>query len=182
VADASRLEKLKRRVERDPASPVFAQLAEEYRRAGQHQDAVRVLRAGLRHHPDYHSARVTLGRALLGVGNPDAAAREFLAVLQAAPQNLAACRGLGEIHESAGRVAEALVQFRRALMLAPGDPDLRAHIAELEQRVPADPQVASGQPPYTGTRTDRPAAVWDGRRRLLARLEGWLTVLDGRRA
>ena len=65
MTDQSRIEDLRRRVQKDPASIAFAQLAEEYRRAGQLQDAVDVCRAGLAIHPGYLSARVTLGRALL---------------------------------------------------------------------------------------------------------------------
>ena len=62
---------MKRRVQKDPASIAFAQLAEEHRRAGQFEEAVQVATAGLGHHPAYLSARVTLGRALLELGRLD---------------------------------------------------------------------------------------------------------------
>jgi len=42
--------------------------AEELRRAGEYQEAVDTCRAGLRVHPGYLSARVTLGRALIELG------------------------------------------------------------------------------------------------------------------
>ena len=64
--ESARIEELRRRVDIDPASIAFAALAEEYRRAGQFEDAVETCRSGLRRHPAYVSARVTLGRALLG--------------------------------------------------------------------------------------------------------------------
>ena len=51
----------------------FAQLAEECRRAGANDEAVGICRAGLAHHPDYLSARVTLGRALIELGRLDEA-------------------------------------------------------------------------------------------------------------
>ncbi|HYB95070.1 MAG TPA: tetratricopeptide repeat protein, partial [Vicinamibacterales bacterium] len=86
--DDSRLIELRRRVQADPASTAFAQLAEEYRRAGDNEEAVRVCRAGLHHHPNYLSARVTLGRALLELGQLDDAQRELDAVLTSAPDNL----------------------------------------------------------------------------------------------
>ena len=63
-----RIDELRRRVQSDPASIAFAQLAEEYRRAGQFDEAVAVCRTGLARHPGYLSARVTLGRALLELG------------------------------------------------------------------------------------------------------------------
>ena len=65
MADNPRIEELRRRVQKDPASIAFAQLAEEYRRAGNYEDAIATCRAGLAVHPGYLSARVTLGRALL---------------------------------------------------------------------------------------------------------------------
>jgi len=69
MADQSRINDLRLRVERDPASIAFAQLAEEYRRAGQLDEAVQTCRTGLATHPEYSSARVTLGRADLRDGS-----------------------------------------------------------------------------------------------------------------
>jgi predicted Zn-dependent protease len=97
VADHQRIEELRRRIQKDPASIAFAQLAEEHRRAGQFDEAVRVSRAGLAQHPAYLSARITLGRALLEMGRLDEAAVEFEYVQKAAPDNLAANRELADI-------------------------------------------------------------------------------------
>jgi tetratricopeptide (TPR) repeat protein len=99
VADNPRIEDLRRRVLKDPASIAFAQLAEEYRRAGDCEEAVRVCEAGLAQHPAYLSARVTLGRSLFELGRLDEARAEFLKVLDAAPDNLIAVGKLAEIHQ-----------------------------------------------------------------------------------
>ena len=72
IADSPRIQELRRRVHEDPASIAFAQLAEEYRRAGRFEEAVEVCRAGLTRHPSYLSARVTLGRALIELGELEA--------------------------------------------------------------------------------------------------------------
>lgn len=181
MADQSRLEELRRRVQRDPASLAFAQLAEEYRRAGSHQDAVRVSRAGLRHHPEYHSARVTLGRALLAAGELDAAARELGAVLRAAPENLAACRALGEVCLRGGRQAEALAHLRRALAMAPGDQELAEQIAGLERNARDDPSsgsVTAAPEPVQDPVPDPPASAETGPKRLLTHLERWRDLLE----
>src|SRR6187551_917490 len=98
MVDSSRIEDLRRRVQKDPASIAFAQLAEECRRAGEYQEAVETCRAGLDIHPGYLSARVTLGRSLVELGQLDEAKRELSRVLNSAPDNLAAIRGLAEIH------------------------------------------------------------------------------------
>ena len=129
MTDSARIEELRRRVGRDPASIVFAQLAEEHRRAGDYEEAIRVCRRGLEYHPDYLSARVTLGRALLETGQIDDARRELEQVVQAAPDNLAARRALADI------------QQRRAEGAAPvtgeGAPD----------PVPPAPSVPEAPPP-----------------------------------
>jgi tetratricopeptide (TPR) repeat protein len=109
VSDNPRIEDLRRRVLKDPASIAFAQLAEEYRRAGDCEEAVRVCEAGLAQHPAYLSARVTLGRALFELGRLEDARTEFLRVLDAAPDNLIAVGKLAEIHQ---RTQQA--SYRRA--------------------------------------------------------------------
>src|SRR6266704_618361 len=102
MAEHPRIDDLRRRIQKDPASIAFAQLAEEHRRAGQLQEAVDVCRAGLAIHPGYLSARVTLGRALLELNQLSEAQVELEVVLKSAPENLAARRGLAEIHHRRG--------------------------------------------------------------------------------
>jgi tetratricopeptide (TPR) repeat protein len=109
--DTTRFEELKRRVQRDPASISFAALAEECRRLGRFEEAIETCRAGLLRHPAYVSARVTLGRALIEVGEYDAAASELEQVLRVAPENLAAIRALAEIHRRRTEMPETIDQY-----------------------------------------------------------------------
>src|SRR5262245_63918530 len=102
MTENPRIDALRRRVEKDPASIAFAQLAEEYRRGGDYQQAIAICREGLARHPGYLSAQVTLGRALIELGQFDDARKELEAVLSAAPDNLAAIRALAEIHQQVG--------------------------------------------------------------------------------
>ena len=143
MADNQRIEDLRRRVQKDPASIAFAQLAEECRRAGVYQEAVDVCRAGLELHPGYLSARVTLGRALIELNDLDTALAELEHVLKSAPENLAAIRGLAEIHHRRGSLAPALAQYRAALALARNDPDLQQTVNELARQVEPPPPPAS---------------------------------------
>jgi tetratricopeptide (TPR) repeat protein len=101
-----RIEELKRRVQMDPASIAFAALAEEYRRAGMFDEAMATCTAGLRRHPVYISAHVTLGRTFVALGRLADARAEFSYVLDRAPENLAAIRGLAEIHNTGDGVQE----------------------------------------------------------------------------
>ena len=140
MADSSRIEDLRRRVRKDPASIAFAQLAEECRRVGNYDESVAVCRAGLDIHPGYLSARVTLGRSLIELNELDAALGELEIVLKGAPENLAAIRGLAEIHHRQGALAAALAQYRAALALARNDPDLQRTVDELAHRI--EPPIA----------------------------------------
>jgi len=126
-----RIEELRRRIQKDPASIAFAQLAEEHRRAGQFEDAVRVCQAGLEQHPAYLSARITLGRALLEMGRYDEAASEFEYVLKAAPDNLSATRELADI-EQRRRARAPQVEVKPAVEPEAPPQEVDLVIAELE--------------------------------------------------
>lgn len=139
MPDHPRLHELRRRVQADPASIAFAQLAEEYRRLGAYDEAVAICRVGLRRHPDYLSARVTLGRALVELGVLDEAERELQLVAAQAPDNLAAIRGLAEIYQRRGQMNEALTFYRRALTLARHDPDITEAVERISQVVEPPP-------------------------------------------
>lgn len=76
----------------------FSVIAERFRRAGQHDRAVALCREGLAQFPEHLSARVTLGCALLDLGQEVEALKELQAVIKRAPDNLAAIRGLAELH------------------------------------------------------------------------------------
>jgi tetratricopeptide (TPR) repeat protein len=137
VSDNPRIEDLRRRVLKDPASIAFAQLAEEYRRAGDCEEAVRVCEAGLAQHPAYLSARVTLGRALFELGRLDDARTEFLRVLDAAPDNLIAVGKLAEIHQR----TQHAVYRRRSEDPTQGEPGKNRDVQSADERVLSELQA-----------------------------------------
>jgi tetratricopeptide (TPR) repeat protein len=138
-----RIDGLRRRLQTDPASIAFAQLAEELRRAGQIQESIEICRAGLSIHPTYLSARVTLGRALLEVNDLDNAQIEMERVLSAAADNLAAIRALGDIHRRRGALEASLERYQFALDLAPNDPDLEDAVDALGRELAARAAAAT---------------------------------------
>jgi hypothetical protein len=83
----------------------FAATAERLRRQGQLPRAVEVCREGLKKFPDQLSARVTLGWALLDLGDYDEARGELEYVIHRAPDNLAAIRGLAQLHDRSENAA-----------------------------------------------------------------------------
>jgi len=156
MGETTRLEELKRRVEADPASIAFASLAEEYRRAARFDEAVEASRAGLRFHPTYVSARVTLGRSLMELGLYDQAERELHVVARSTPDNLAARRALGDLYWRQADLVRALEQLKLASGLAPGDGELAELVRELELEVAALPPAAD---PESGSEAATAAVV-----------------------
>jgi tetratricopeptide (TPR) repeat protein len=142
----SRIDELRRRLERDPGSRLFAQLAEEHRKAGEHADAIRVARTGLAQHPSYPSARLTLGRALLDSGDPGGARVELEATLREAPDNILASRFLGQALEALGELGPALAQLQKTLKMAPGDRQLESQIVSLQTRLGGRPPASQAAP------------------------------------
>jgi tetratricopeptide (TPR) repeat protein len=171
MPDSSRIEDLRRRVQQDPASIAFAQLAEEYRRAGQLEESIAICRTGLAIHPGYLSARVTLGRALLELGQLEQAHHELQTVLSSSPDNLAATRGLAEVFHRRGALSDALMHYRRALSFARNDPDLEQTVADLVRK------VGSARP-----RTHDAAAPWETRSADLLTLDQLAKELEERAA
>jgi tetratricopeptide (TPR) repeat protein len=157
-----RLEELRRRVQADPASIAFAALAEEYRRIGHYEQAIETCRVGLQRHPAYLSARVTLGRALIEIGEYEGAKEELETVLRSAPENLAAIRGLAQIHDRLGHVAEmhpSLVQLANEplpVRAAPVPPPVEQPVAPepietaapapIEESAPSVPDLSFAAP------------------------------------
>jgi len=197
VSDDSRIEPLRKRLQKDPGSIAFAQLAEEYRRVGRFDEAIEVCRAGLARHPGYLSARVTLGRALLEVGDVESAQRELTDVVRVAPENLSAIRGLADIHRKRGEIPEALAQFKSAFDMASPDPTIDQIVRDLRRDAvaPSVPGDSSGSLSPAGTAATsftagRPAlqpesVAEDPRaaRRAVAYQERWLeAILADRRS
>jgi tetratricopeptide (TPR) repeat protein len=136
-----RTAELRRKLEKDPASRLFAQLAEELRKDGRHEEAIAVARGGLAKNPNYPSARLTLARALLDSGQPAEARPELESVVRSSPDNILAGRLLGEALAELGETALAIKQFERALVFVPGDKAITERLAELKAQsaAPAPP-------------------------------------------
>ena len=139
MSDHRRLDDLKRRVQQDPASIAFAALAEEYRRLGLFHDAIETCRAGLLRHPAYLSARVTLGRALVALGEYDEAEAQLEQVVRVAPDNLAAIRALADIHHKRGDAPDGYTADAQT-STAPAAPEVVRHAPIPVAVSPAAPQ------------------------------------------
>ena len=143
----SRIEELEKRLAADPNSRMFVQLAEEYRKAGMLEQAIDCCEKGLKKHPQYPSARVLLGRALLESGSFDLASAEFETVLKQVPDNILAHKFLGETYHRLGRLDEALKKYKVASTLAPEDTELGERIQEVQAELAGGPRPAPPSQP-----------------------------------
>ena len=183
MVDNPRIEELRRRVEKDPASIAFAQLAEEHRRAGEYEEAIRVSRTGLAQHPGYLSARVTLGRALLETHQLDEAQIELEQVVHAAPDNLAAIRALADLHQlrdesgasdgAAPESTDADAAPSGASLEFDGTDDQLAHALGTLDAEPSAPVALGDTEPAVADET----AVAPLADPVLSELEGWLDAI-----
>lgn len=127
--------KLTEKMAKDPASTLFFPLAEEYRKCGMLDEAIILLTDGLKNHPNFLSARVSLGKIYLQNGLTSEAKREFEKVIQSAPDNLLAQKKLAMIYRDEGNVDAALESCRRLLLLNPNDEEIKKIKSELEAKV-----------------------------------------------
>jgi hypothetical protein len=134
--------------------------AESVRRAGNPAGAVDLCRDALARFPGHLSARVTLGWALLDLGRFREARVEFETVRLKAPDNLAAIRGLAELHtlQDADAFHAPDSESFEPLEFAPPAPD------PLEPVPCVEAPVVLSRPPH------------------LLRLERWLRQVEAHRA
>ena len=132
----------------DPRSRVFLRLAEEYRKGGEHEKAVEVCENGLHYHPNYIPALVCLGRCHESLGKFEQAEAVFKQVLQTAPDNPHALRGLGNMLFETGSLAEALDYFETLSIHEPNDESIRGRIRQIQDRL-IDPVIDQPSEPYS---------------------------------
>jgi tetratricopeptide (TPR) repeat protein len=102
MAATSEIQKLERRHAENPDGRYFAPLADAYRKTGQVDEALILVRTGIGKHPDYLSAHIVLGRCLLDKLDDEGAGQAFERVLGLDAENIIALKSLSEIAERRG--------------------------------------------------------------------------------
>lgn len=136
--------KLTDKLTQDPKSKLFVPLAEEYMKSQMLDEAVMVLMDGLKNHPHFLTARVTLGKVYLEKGQIAEAKAQFEQVMAANPDNLFAHRKLARIYKEEGQVERAGKSCQVVLSQNPKDAEMRSLMEELNRlsEKPAEAQVA----------------------------------------
>lgn len=133
----SRLEELKRLLQKDPTSRQFLALAEEYRRHGKYRDAVITLERGLQMHSTSVAAFVSLGKTYQQLDRLEDAIRAFTNALRIDRENLVAIRQLAEVYLAKGDKVEAIKKLKLYRGLKAGDRDVTEIIQRLEEEMSA---------------------------------------------
>lgn len=135
---AAAIRRAEERLQRDPASLVFAQLADLYRKAGRTREAVALCREGLGRVPQYATARLILAKALLAEGALDEAVAEIETILAASPNDVPTRRLAAETERRRGRVDRAAEHLDVVVAADRTDRESRALLAVLRAAPGAD--------------------------------------------
>jgi hypothetical protein len=146
MASSSEIEKLERRYAENPDGRFFAPLADAYRKAGQVDRALELVRAGLVKHPDYLSAHIVLGRCLLDKAADADASATFTAVLALDGENIIALKSLAEIAERGGRADEARQWLQKLLAVDSMNSEAEADLQRLGGALAAPAKAAEEAP------------------------------------
>ncbi len=154
-----RIEDLRARLRLDPKARHFYPLAEELRKLGQVDEAEKILREGLTHHPAYLSAWVSLGRVLAEKGAHRDAVEALTTALSIDPGNVVCANLLSTSYLALGEKVEALKKLKLVRAVMPGD-EVDEQIAALEQEIAAGESRPAGfAPPAEAEAAAAPPAL-----------------------
>lgn len=137
----SEITELKKKLEENPDSLVFAPLAEAYRKQGNLEEAFKLCKKGLEKHPNNASAHVVLGRVYKGQGKVQEAAIELKKVLELDPENLMAHSLLGSIYMDKGDHQAAIEEYQKILTLNPDDEETQASLKQAIEKAAGESKV-----------------------------------------
>jgi tetratricopeptide (TPR) repeat protein len=128
-----RLEELSAEYSKDPTSRKFLPLAEEYRKSRMYDEAIYICKEGLKHHPDFVQALLTLARCQVETKDFDAAKVTLKEILDKNVDNPSANKMLGELHMRRGEFVIAREHFQKAQAARPGDIEIEGYLRQMGQ-------------------------------------------------
>ncbi len=141
MASSPRIEELRKKFEENPRR-YFAPLANEYRKAGDVQQAIAICREYLPQQPGHMSGHIVFGQALYEARTFEEAKSVFETALSLDPENLIALRHLGDIALITGDSENAKVWYKRVLEADPRNEEIQAQLATIEQASASAPTPA----------------------------------------
>ncbi len=131
-ATAETIDKYQAEYNKNPRSKVFAPLADAYRKMGQLNQAIVIVKNGLKFHKDFSGGHVVLGRIYEEMGHEDKALEAFLKATQLDQNNILAHKLLAESYLKAREIKKALSSYKMVLFLRPTDKSSLDKVQKLE--------------------------------------------------
>ena len=129
---AETIEKYHAEYDKNPKSKVFAPLADAYRKLGQHNQALVILKNGLKVHNQFSGGHVVLGRVYDELGQNDKAINSFETAIQLNSNNILAHKMLADLYLKEKDVKKSLACYKMVLFLKPTDKESQLRIQKLE--------------------------------------------------
>ncbi|HYV96798.1 MAG TPA: tetratricopeptide repeat protein [Gemmatimonadaceae bacterium] len=136
MATTGRIEELRKRYDENPRR-FFAPLANEYRKAGDLEQAIALCQMHLADAPGNLSGQIVFGQALFEAGSLDESRSAFETAIGLDPENLIALRHLGDIGRLQNDIPRAKVWYQRVLDADRRNEDVLAIMEELSAAEPA---------------------------------------------
>ena len=117
---------------RKPGSRVFAPLAESYRKLGMHEEALKVLKDGIRRHPGYVLGYLVLAQCYADQTHWDRVYQTLLPLTVNHKDNVLLQKLFAQSCLETGETEAALETYKWLLFLNPRDQDFAQHVRVLE--------------------------------------------------
>jgi tetratricopeptide (TPR) repeat protein len=131
MGTSARIDELRKKFDENPRR-YFAPLANEYRKAGDLEQAIFICQEYLPQQPGHMSGHIVYGQALYENGRADEAKAVFETALSLDPENLIALRHLGDIARTAGDPVGARAWYQRVLDADPRNEEITDLLASLD--------------------------------------------------
>src|SRR3954470_2781353 len=158
MASSARIDDLRKKFEENPRR-YFAPLANEYRKAGEIEEAIAICREHLPQQPGHMSGHIVYGQALYEARQFDEAKSVFETALTLDPENLIALRHLGDISLMVGDGEAARTWYKRVLEADPRNEEIQAQLAHIDQSGAPTPVAGSVAPTAASPSVDAAAPI-----------------------
>lgn len=129
---SSLLAKYSLQYQKNPRSRVFAPLAETYRKLGMYDEAIKVLRDGIKLHPTYTLGYIVLAHIYFDQENYEISYNTVRPFVSQNLENITLQKLFAKICINLGYLEEALQTFKYLLLINPKDIDIAAQVKLLE--------------------------------------------------